>query len=107
ALGGRVAVGKLIGLYDQNHISLSGSTSLCFTEDVGRRFAAYGWHVQHIADGNDVGGIDAAIGAARAVRAKPSIILVHTIIGYGAPHKQNTFEAHGSPLGPEELRAAK
>jgi transketolase len=107
SLAGHLALGKLIVLYDQNHISLSGSTSLCFTEDVGRRFAAYGWHVQHIADGNDVRAIDAAIGAARAARSQPSIILVRTIIGYGAPRKQNTFEAHGSPLGPEELRAAK
>jgi transketolase len=107
SLAGHLALGKLIVLYDQNHISLSGSTSLCFTEDVGRRFAAYGWQVQHVADGNDVGAIDAAIGAARAARSQPSLILVRTIIGYGAPHKQNTFEAHGSPLGPEELRAAK
>src|SRR5262249_32056114 len=107
SLAGHLRLGKLIVLYDQNHISLSGSTSLCFTEDVGRRFAAYGWHVQDVPDGNDLRGIHAAIGAARAVRSQPSIILVRTIIGYGAPHKQNTFEAHGSPLGPEELRAAK
>jgi transketolase len=107
SLAGHLALGKLIVLYDQNHISLSGSTSLCFTEDVGERFAAYGWHVQHVADGNDLASIDAAIGAARAARTQPSIILVRTIIGYGAPHKQNTFEAHGSPLGPEELQAAK
>jgi transketolase len=107
SLAGHLALGKLIVLYDQNHISLSGSTSLCFTEDVGARFAAYGWHVQHVADGNDLGSIDTAIAAARAARTRPSIILVRTVIGYGAPHKENTFEAHGSPLGPDELRAAK
>jgi transketolase len=107
SLAGHLALGKLIVLYDQNHISLSGSTSLCFTEDVGARFQAYGWHVQHVADGNDLAAIDTAIGAARAARTQPSIILVRTVIGYGAPHKQNTFEAHGSPLGPDELRAAK
>ena len=109
SLAGHLALGKLIVLYDQNHISLSGSTSLCFTEDVGARFAAYGWHVQHVdrrqrprrhrhrADRR----------RARAARTQPSLILVRTMIGYGAPHKQNTFEAHGSPLGPDELRAAK
>jgi transketolase len=107
SLAGHLALGKLIVLYDQNHISLSGSTSLCFTEDVGARFSAYGWHVQHVADGNDLASIDTAITAARAAKTQPSIILVRTVIGYGAPHKQNTFEAHGSPLGPDELRAAK
>src|SRR4029077_17147359 len=107
SLAGHLALGKLIVLYDQNHISLSGSTSVVFTRDVGARFQAYGWHVQHVADGNDLAAIDTAIGAARAARTQPSIILVRTVIGYGAPHKQNTFEAHGSPLGPEELRAAK
>ena len=107
SLAGHLGLGKLNVLYDQNHISLSGSTSLCFTEDVGARFAAYGWHVQHVDDGNDVSAVDAALSAARAVHDKPSIILVRTIIGFGAPHKQNTYEAHGSPLGPDELRAAK
>jgi transketolase len=107
SLAGHLRLGKLVVLYDQNHISLSGSTSLSFTEDVGERFRAYGWHVQHVDDGNDLAAIDAALTAARLTTRKPSIVLVHTIIGYGAPHKQNTFEAHGSPLGPDELRAAK
>jgi transketolase len=107
SLAGHLRLGKLVVLYDQNHISLSGSTSLCFTEDVAARFAAYGWHVQHVDDGNDVAAVDAALAKARAVDTRPSIVLVRTIIGYGAPHKQNTFEAHGSPLGPDELRAAK
>src|SRR5262245_51521233 len=107
SLAGHLGLGKLIVLYDQNHVSLAGSTSLSFTEDVGARFAAYGWHVQHVDEGNDLGGIDRALTAARAATAQPSIILVRTIIGYGAPHKQGTFEAHGSPLGPDELGAAK
>ena len=107
SLAGHLRLGKLIVLYDQNHISLAGSTSLTFTEDVGARFAAYGWHVQHVADGNDLESVDAALSAARAAAAQPSLVLVRTIIGFGAPHKQNTFEAHGSPLGPDELRAAK
>jgi transketolase len=107
SLAGHLRLGKLIVLYDQNHISLAGSTSLTFTEDVAERFHAYGWHVQHVEDGNDLAGIDRALTAARLEAGKPSIILVRTIIGYGAPHKQNTFEAHGSPLGTEELRAAK
>jgi transketolase len=107
SLAGHLGLGKLNVLYDQNHITLSGTTSLTFTEDVAARFAAYGWHVQQVADGNDLAAIDAALAAARAVTQQPSIILVRTIIGYGAPHRQNTFEAHGTPLGPDELRAAK
>jgi len=107
SLAGHLALGKLNVLYDQNHISLSGTTSLTFTEDVAARFAAYGWHVQHVSDGNDLAAVDAALTAARAVTTQPSLIVVRTTIGYGAPHKQNTFEAHGSPLGPDELRAAK
>ncbi len=107
SLAGHLGLGKLNVLYDQNHISLAGSTSLTFTEDVGARFAAYGWHVQQVADGTDLDRIDAALTAARATISQPSIILVRTIIGYGAPHKQNTFEAHGAPLGAEEVRAAK
>ena len=106
SLAGHLRLGKLIVLYDQNHISLAGSTSLCFTEDVGARFSAYGWHVQQLSDGTDLASIDAALVAARRT-AQPSLILVPTIIGFGAPHKQNTFEAHGSPLGAEELAAAK
>src|SRR5262245_24694662 len=107
SLAGHLALGKLNVLYDQNHISLSGTTSLIFTEDVAARFAGYGWHVQHVADGTDLAAIEAALAAARAATTQPSLIVVRTIIAYGAPHKQNTFEAHGAPLGPDELRAAK
>ncbi|MET0152870.1 MAG: transketolase [Candidatus Binatia bacterium] len=107
SLAGHLGLGKLIVLYDDNHISLAGSTSVCFTEDVGARFAAYGWHVDHVADGNDLDGIEQAITNARREGRRPSIVMVRTEIGYGAPHKGGTFEAHGSPLGPEEVKAAK
>jgi transketolase len=107
SLAGHLQLGKLIFLYDQNHISLAGGTSLCFTEDVGKRFEAYGWHTQHVERGNDTEDIEKAIRRAREEVNRPSIILVHTHIGYGSPKKQDTFEAHGNPLGEEELQAAK
>lgn len=107
SLAGHLRLGKLIVLYDDNKISLAGSTSITFTEDVGRRFEAYGWHVQRVGDGNDLDALEAALKAARGESARPSIILVRTHIGYGSPHKQDTFEAHGSPLGPDELIASK
>jgi transketolase len=107
SLAGHLGLGKLIVLFDDNRISLAGSTGITFTEDVGQRFEACGWHVQHVADGNDVDAIDTALRAAKAETSRPSLILVRTIIGYGAPNKQNTFNAHGSPLGPDELAAAK
>jgi transketolase len=107
SLAGHLGLGKLIVLYDDNKISLAGTTSLSFTEDVGLRFAAYGWQVQHVPDGNDLDAIERAINVARNVPNQPAIIAVRTIIGYGAPHKQNTFEVHGNPLGPDEVLAAK
>jgi transketolase len=107
SLAGHLGLGKLIVLFDDNRISLAGSTALTFTEDVARRFEAYGWHVQHVGDGNDLAAIDAALQGAKKEISRPSLICVRTIIGYGAPHKQGQFQAHGSPLGPEELRAAK
>jgi transketolase len=107
SLAGHWRLGKLIYLYDDNSISLAGTTSITYTEDRAKRFEAYGWHVQTIDDGNDLTAIDHALQAARAETDRPSIILVRTIIGYGAPHKQNSFEAHGSPLGPDEVKAAK
>ncbi|RME86721.1 MAG: transketolase, partial [Anaerolineae bacterium] len=106
SLAGHLRLGKLIYLYDDNHISIDGPTDLAFTEDRAARFEAYGWHVQRVADGNDVEAIDAAIRAAKA-DPRPSIIMCRTIIGYGAPHKQNTAGVHGAPLGEEELAAAK
>jgi len=107
SLAGHLRLGKLIYLYDDNHISLAGATSLCFTEDVAKRFDAYGWHTHHVKHGNDTGEVAAAIEAAQAEKNRPSLILVHTHIGYGSPKKQDTFEAHGNPLGEEELQAAK
>lgn len=109
SLAGHLKLGKLIYLYDCNHISLDGPTSLAFsTEDVGARYAAYGWQVLHVDKGDtDLEAIDRAIAAAEADTARPSIIVVRTTIGYGSPKKQGTSEAHGSPLGPDEVAAAK
>ncbi len=107
SLAGHLRLGKLIYLYDNNSITLAGETRLNFTEDVGRRFQAYGWHVQSVEDGNDLEAISKAIQAAHDEAARPSLISVRTHIGYGSPHKQDTFEAHGSPLGPDEVIATK
>ena len=107
SLAGHWQLGKLIYLYDDNHISLAGATDLTFTEDVTKRFEAYGWQVLLVEDGNDLAAIEAALSAARSDTERPTLIRVRTIIGFGAPHKQNTFEAHGSPLGPDEVKAAK
>jgi transketolase len=107
SLAGHLQLGKLIFLYDSNHISLAGATNLCFTEDVGKRFEADGWHIQHVERGNDTEAVEKAIRRAREEAHRPSLILVHTHIGYGSPKKQDTFEAHGNPLGEEELQAAK
>ena len=107
SLAGHLKLGKLVVLYDNNSVSLAGSTSISFSEDVGARYAAYGWHVQSVENGNDLGAVDKALRAAQQVSDRPSFISVRTIIGYGAPHKQGTFHAHGNPLGPEEVKAAK
>ena len=107
SLAGHLGLGKLIYLYDQNGISLAGSTALTFSEDVMGRFAAYGWQVQQVEDGNDVAALDAALQRARAEETRPSLICVRTHIGYGSPHKQDTFEAHGAPLGVEEVRLTR
>jgi transketolase len=107
SLAGHLRLGKLIYLYDQNHISLAGATSLTFTEDVAGRFNSYGWHTQTIEDGNDTGAVARAIEAAQKETDRPSLILVHTHIGFGSPKKHDTFGVHGSPLGEEELQATK
>ena len=98
---------NLVWIYDSNHITIEGATSLAFDEDVGARFAAYGWHVIHVDDANDTAAIDAALTEAEGVTDRPTFIVVHSIIGYGAPKKQGTREAHGEPLGDEEIKAAK
>jgi transketolase len=107
SLAGHLKLGKLIYLYDDNHVTLSAGTDITFTEDRARRFEAYGWHIQSVADGNDLAAIDTALCLARGETQRPSLILVRTHIGYGSPHKQDSFEAHGSPLGVEEVRLTK
>jgi transketolase len=107
ALAGHLHLGKLIVLFDDNRVSLASATSLTFSEDIARRYEAYGWHVQRVHDGNNIAAIDAAVATARADASRPSLIMVQTVLGYGAPGKQGTFEAHGSPLGPDEVLAAK
>jgi len=106
SVAGHLKLGNLIFLYDDNRVSLAGPTEVTFTEDRGKRFEAYGWHVQKVEDGNDVEAIDRAIRAAKD-DPRPSLIQVRTVIGYGSPHKANTFEVHGSPLGKDEAKAAK
>ena len=107
SLAGHWRLGKLIYLFDDNRISLAGSTNITFTEDVGQRFEAYGWHVHRVEDGNDLSAIGGAIRDAQMQLDRPSLIRVRSVIGYGSPHKQGTFEAHGSPLGPEEVNLTK
>jgi transketolase len=106
SLAGHLKLGKLVYLYDDNEISIEGSTDLAFTEDVGARFRAYHWQVLEVADGNDVEAICQAIEQARAETARPSLIVVHTHIGYGSP-KQDTAGVHGEPLGAEALAATR
>jgi transketolase len=106
ALAGHLGLAKLVVLYDDNGISIDGPTSLAFTEDVPARFAAYGWHVQRV-DGHDTAAVEAAIRAARAETARPSLIACKTHIGYGSPNRQDTAKAHGEPLGVDEVRLAK
>ncbi|HZL55964.1 MAG TPA: transketolase [Bryobacteraceae bacterium] len=107
SLAGHLKLGKLIALYDQNRITLAGGVDLCFTEDTRKRFEGYGWHTRVVEDGNDVDDVTAAIEEARRATGKPSLLLVHTHIGYGSPKKQDNFSSHGNPLGDEELLATK
>jgi len=107
SLAGHLKLGNIIYLYDDNHISIDGTTECAFTEDRMKRFEAYGWHVQSVADGNNIQAIDAAIRAAQAVTDRPSIIAVRTHIGYGSPNKHDTGGVHGTPLGEEELKLTK
>jgi transketolase len=107
SLAGHLGLDNMIYFYDDNHISIEGSTELAFTEDRGKRFEAYGWFVQKVDDGNDLRAIDRAIRAAQAERGRPSIIMVRTHIGYGSPNKQDTAQAHGAALGPEEVKLTK
>jgi transketolase len=107
SLAGHLRLDNIIYLYDDNHISIEGHTSVAFTEDRAKRFEAYGWHVQTVADGNDTEAIHKAIEIAKAVKNKPHIINIRTTIGYGSPNKADTGEVHGSPLGKDEVKLTK
>jgi transketolase len=108
SLAGHLKLGKLLYVYDDNHVTLDGPTSWSFTEDVGKRYEAYGWQVLHVEDGNtDLDGLEAAIRKATSQAERPTLIRVRTTIGYGSPHKAGTNKAHGSPLGPEEVALTK
>ena len=107
SLAGHLGLGRLIGFYDDNHISIEGDTKLAFSEDVGARYEAYGWHVQNLHENLGLDELDAAVTAAQEVTDRPSLIIVRTHIAPGSPNKQDTHGAHGSPLGDEEIRLTK
>jgi transketolase len=107
SFAGHAKLGKLIGFYDDNHITIEGDTALTFSDDTGARFEAYGWHVQHVDDANDRAALNRAIDAAKAETGRPSLIVVRSHIGYGSPNKHDTAEAHGSALGVEEIKLTK
>ena len=107
SLAGTLGLGKIVYLYDDNGISIEGDTDIAFTEDVPARFRAYGWHVAGPVDGNDLDGIEAAIAEARAETGRPSLVVVHSVIGYGSPNKANTGGVHGEPLGEDEVRLTR
>jgi transketolase len=107
SLAGTQQLGNLVVVYDDNRISIEDDTNVAFTEDVGTRYEAYGWHVQRVDDGEDLAAVDAALAAAKAETRRPSIIVLKTIIAWPAPNKQNTGAAHGSALGDDEVRATK
>jgi len=104
---GHLRLGKLIVLYADNHITIEGNTELAFTEDRVARFAAFGWHVQRVEEGNNIDAVTLALKAAQAETSRPSLIQVRTHIGFGSPHKQDTAAAHGEPLGVEEVGLTK
>jgi transketolase len=107
SLAGHLKLGKIIFFYDNNGITIDGSTSLSLSDDAGKRFEAYNWHVQHVEDVNDLAALETAVKNAQSVSDKPSIIITKTHIGFGSPNKQDTSSAHGSPLGPEEVKLTK
>lgn len=107
SLAGHLRLGKLIVLYADNRISIEGNTQIAFSEDVMKRFSAYGWHTQFIADGNDLTAVSKALELAKDIKDEPSLLAVRTHIGFGSPHKQDTAAAHGEPLGEDEVRLTK
>ena len=104
---GHLKLGRLIGFYDDNRITIEGSTDLTYSDDAGQRFESYGWHVEHVSDVNDLDALDRAIEAAKAETTKPSMIVVRTHIGWGSPNRQDTAKAHGEPLGEDEIKLTK
>ena len=107
SLAGHLQLGKLIVLYDSNRVTLSGSTGITFMEDVAARYRAYGWHVQHVDDGNDLAALTRAVEAAKEARTQPSLVIVKTTLAYGAPDLAGSWHAHGNPLGVEEVKKTK
>ena len=107
SLAGHLKLANLCWIYDNNRITIEGATSLAFSEDVPARFAGYGWAVHHVTDANDLAALHAAFDAFRAETGRPTLIVVDSVIGYGAPHKQGTHAAHGEPLGVDEVKATK
>ena len=107
SLAGHLGLGRLIVFYDDNHITIDGDTDLAFSEDVGKRYEAYGWHVQHVGEDIALDSLEAAVAAAQQATDRPSLIIVRTHIAHGSPNKQDTHEAHGAPLGEEEIKLTK
>ncbi|MGK2960713.1 MAG: transketolase, partial [Gemmatimonadaceae bacterium] len=107
SFAGHLKLGKIIGFYDDNHITIEGDTALTFSDDTAKRYESYGWHLQRVDDANDLDALDAAIVAAQSVTDRPSLIVVRSHIGYGSPNKIDTAEAHGSPLGADEIELTK
>src|ERR1700694_2665801 len=107
SLAGHLRLGKIVYLYDANQVTLSGSTNLIFSEDVGKRFEAMEWHVQRVEDGNDVDALERALQAGIDVTDRPSLIIVRTTLGFGSPKRAGSWQAHGNPLGAEEVEATK
>ena len=107
SLAGHLGLGNLCWVYDDNHITIEGSTRLAFTEDVAARFRSYGWNVLRAGDANDVDGLERVLAEARATRGQPTLVVLATHIGYGSPHRQDSSKAHGEPLGAEEVRLTK
>jgi len=107
SLAGHLKLSNLCWIYDDNHVSIEGGTDLAFSEDVAKRFEGYGWATARVADANDTQAFGRAVEAARAAKDRPTLILVRSVIGYGAPHKAGTAKAHSDPLGPDEAKAAK
>jgi len=107
SLAGHLKLGNLCWIYDSNRITIEGSTDLAFNDDIAARFLSYGWHVETVADANDLDAMSKALRAFQNINDRPTMIIVHSHIGYGAPNKQDTKEAHGEPLGEDEIRLAK